>query len=165
MTITNRNDESGFFNERGFGLTIGFGSRPAILSIDFMNGFTDESMPLGANLDVEIEAAVSVLEVAREKGIPVFHTIVRYDDEDMQDSGVWKRKQGGLATLLAGTRVVEIDERIGRLTNEQVIVKKYASAFFGTDLASRLVSLQIDTLLLLGCTTSGCVRASVRWAS
>jgi maleamate amidohydrolase len=160
MTITNRSDESGFFNERGFGLTIGFGSRPAILSIDFMNGFTDESMPLGANLDVEIEAAVSVLEVAREKGIPVFHTIVRYDDEDVQDSGVWKRKQGGLATLLAGTRVVEIDERIGRLTNEQVIVKKYASAFFGTDLASRLVSLQIDTLLLLGCTTSGCVRAS-----
>lgn len=92
MTLTDDRDEAAFFSKRGFGLTIGFGSRPAILSIDFINGFTDESMPLGANLDSEIEASLAVLDTARNNSIPIFDTIVRYDDENLQDAGVWQKK-------------------------------------------------------------------------
>lgn len=165
MTEHNR-DSAEFFENRGFGLTIGFGERPAILSIDFMNGFTDESLPLGSNLDSEITVSRSVLDAARAAGIPIFHTIVCYDD-DLADAGVWQRKQAGLLSLKAGTASVDLDPRVGRRPTEQVIVKKYASAFFGTDLASRLVSAQVDTVFLVGCTTSGCIRASavdaVQW--
>lgn len=159
MTNPAHEDEA-FFKDRGFGMTIGFGTRPAVMSIDLMNGFTDATMPLGSNLDTEIEAALRVLGAARDKGVPVLHTIVRYDDEDMRDAGVWQLKQAGTTSLRAGTRAVEIDDRIGRLPNEQLIVKKFASSFFGTDLVSRLNSLNVDTVILVGCTTSGCIRAT-----
>jgi maleamate amidohydrolase len=158
--MTETPDDAAFFASRGFGRRIGFGRRAAILSIDFMNGFTDASMPLGSNLDAEIAVATAVLDAARTAGIPIIHTIVRYDGDDLADAGVWALKQAGATTLRAGTNAVELDERIGRRPAEQILVKKYASAFFGTDLSSRLVSLGVDTVILLGCTTSGCVRAS-----
>jgi maleamate amidohydrolase len=148
------------FAERGFGRRIGFGRSPAIISIDFMYGFTDPSMPLGSDLDAEITAAGDVLAAGRATGVPIIHTIVRYDEDGMADAGIWRIKQAGAATLVAGSRAVELDERVGRQSGEQLLVKKYASPFFGTDLSSRLVSAGVDTVILLGCTTSGCVRAA-----
>ncbi|WP_336660010.1 isochorismatase family protein [Leucobacter sp. USHLN153] len=153
-------DGEEFFRNRGFGLKIGFGERPAVLSVDFINGFTDAAMPLGSDLTDEITAARRVLDAAREIGAPVIHTTVAYDDDGLADAGVWGLKQAGATTLRAGTHAVEVDERIGALPGEQLLVKKYASAFFGTDLVARLVSKGIDTVIILGCTTSGCVRAS-----
>jgi len=80
--------------------------------------------------------------------------------KDLKDAGVWARKQKGIATLAAGTPAVELDPRLERRRDEAIIVKKYASAFFGTDLVARLNSRRVDTLLITGCTTSGCVRAT-----
>ncbi len=156
-------DERGseeFFRRRGFGMRIGFGSRPAVLSIDIINAFTDPGMPLGSDLSAEIAAARSVLDAARTAGVPIVHTTVAYQEGGLADAGVWALKQAGLATLRAGTREVEVDERLDARPGEQVLVKKYASVFFGTDLVPRLVSRGIDTLIMVGCTTSGCVRAS-----
>jgi nicotinamidase-related amidase len=153
-------DGAEFFSSRGFGRRIGFGRKPAVLSVDFMNGFTDESAPLGANLDAELEAAVRVLGAARAAGVAIHHTVVRYEDDELVDAGVWRLKQAGLTSLRAGSEAVRLDPRVGCEPGEQVLVKKYASAFFGTDLVSRLLSTHVDTLVIVGCTTSGCVRAS-----
>jgi maleamate amidohydrolase len=149
-----------FFASKGFGQRMGFGERPGLVVIDFMNAFTDSSMPLGANLDAEIEATRTVLAAARAAGTPTFYTVVYYEEQDIKDAGVWALKQTGIRSLIAGTPAVELDARLERRPDEAIILKKYASAFFGTDLIARLNSRRIDTLLITGCTTSGCVRAT-----
>jgi maleamate amidohydrolase len=150
-----------FFAQRGFGLRLGFGERPALVVIDMMNAFTDATMPLGANQDREVEEIRKLLAAAREVGIPIFYTVVYYEEQDLRDAGIWYLKQRkGMETLKAGTPAVELDGRLDRRADEAVILKKYASAFFGTDLISRLNSRRVDTLLITGCTTSGCVRAT-----
>jgi maleamate amidohydrolase len=154
------NKDEQFFKERGFGQTIGFGEKPAVLVLDMLNAFTNENLPLGTDQSDQIKVINKVLEVARQKTIPIFFITIYYDDHDLTDAGVWFRKMKGLETLKRGTYEVEIDSRIKRLENEPVIRKKFASAFFGTDLLTRLINLRIDTLILMGCTTSGCVRAT-----
>jgi maleamate amidohydrolase len=91
------------FAQRGFGLRIGFGDRPALIIIDFANAFTDEAALLGSNLDSQIAATVPVLEAAHSRGVPVFFSTVRYDDPEMRDAGIWAAKQRGLRTLTADT--------------------------------------------------------------
>jgi nicotinamidase-related amidase len=125
-----------------------------------MQAFSEPDMPLGADLDKEIEATVELLAPARAAEIPIIHTVVYYDEEDFKDAGVWLLKQKGLLSLKAGTTAVELDPRLDRRPNEAVLLKKYASCFFGSDLVSRLNAQRIDTLLIAGCTTSGCVRAT-----
>ena len=149
-----------FFRERGFGLPIGWGESPALLLIDYMRAFTDPSLPLGSNLDREMAQSVRVLEAAREAAIPIFFTAVWYEEKDLKDAGIWAKKMAGAMTLRAGSPDVALDPRLGRRPDEPIIVKKYASVFFGTDLVSRLNSRRVDTLILTGCTTSGCVRAT-----
>ena len=150
-----------FFTARGFGVPLGFGETPALLVIDFLRGFTDPAMPLGSNLDAQIAETVRLLGAAREAGIPVYYTTVWYEEKDLRDGGVWVKKQWkGASTLVVGTPAVELDPRLGRRPDEPIIVKKYASAFFGTDLVSRLNARRIDTVIIVGCTTSGCVRAT-----
>ena len=150
-----------FFAERGFGLRLGFGERPALVVIDMMNAFTDAALPLGANQDREIAQICRVLDAARQADIPIYYTVVYFEERDFRDAGIWYHKQKkGMETLKAGTAAVELDPRLGRRPDEAVILKKYASSFFGTDLLSRLNSRRVDTLLVTGCTTSGCVRAT-----
>ena len=149
-----------FFAQRGFGQQIGFGERPGLVVIDILNAFTDPSQPLGADLSREIEAIRKVLAAARAAGIPIFYTTVAYKEQDLRDAGIWALKQKGVVTLQAGTPGVELDPRLERRADEAIILKKYASAFFGTDFITRLNTRRIDTLLITGCTTSGCVRAS-----
>jgi nicotinamidase-related amidase len=153
------NDQE-FFAERGFGNEIGFGERPAVVSVDFMNAFTDPEHPLGGDYTSELDHANRVLNAAHEWDLPVFHTTVEYEDPDLLDAGLWRIKQSGSWRLRSGTPDVDLDERLRTAASDQVIVKKYASAFFGTDLLSRLVSRGADTLVIMGCTTSGCVRAT-----
>lgn len=150
-----------FFKERGFGVTLGFGESPALVVIDFMRAFTDPALPLGSNLDRELAETVRVLGAAREAEIPIYYTAVWYEEKDLRDGGVWVKKMWkGAQTLKAGTPEVELDPRLGRRPEEPIILKKYASAFFGTDLVSRLNARRVDTLIITGCTTSGCVRAT-----
>jgi maleamate amidohydrolase len=148
------------FRSRGLGGRVGFGARPAVLVVDLVRGFTDPRSPLAGDLDRQIEATNTLLGVARRGDVPVLFSTVAYD-AGLQDAGVWIRKIPSNHLLVEGSEWVEVDERLGRRDSEGVLVKKYASCFFGTDLASRLMSRRIDTLLVTGCTTSGCVRATV----
>jgi maleamate amidohydrolase len=148
------------YRKKGIGNRVGFGLRPAVIVVDFIVGFTDLKSPLAANLDQEIRSTLRVLSLARQKRAPIVFSTVAYQ-EDGADAGVFIRKVPSLKTLHAGTRWVEIDERLGRREDEMLLVKKFASCFFGTHLASYLTSLQVDTLIVTGCTTSGCVRATV----
>lgn len=153
-------DMEEFFKERGFSRTIGFGKKPAVIVIDLVQAFTDPKLPLGAPLDNQIDETLRILKVTRKQHIPRFFTSVAYEDQNFADAGIWALKQSGVMTLRAGTPEVEVDHRLKIEPGEPVLFKKYASAFFGTDLLSRLVTLRVDTLILTGCTTSGCVRAT-----
>lgn len=158
--MTSGKDDEEFFRQRGFGIKIGFGERPALMIIDMIKGFTDPSMPLGAPLESQIEAQRPLLEVAHQRDIPVIFSTVIYEEEDIKDAGVWALKQTGARTLTAGSEAVKIDPRLGLQPKDIVLMKKYASCFYGTDLVARLNSRRIDTLIITGCTTSGCVRAT-----
>jgi nicotinamidase-related amidase len=151
-----------FYRSRGFGRPIGFGERPGIVVVDFINGFTDPALPYGAVLDEEINATGRLLDAARaSQDVPIVFIVTAYEFDDFRDAGLWKVKQAGITSLRAGTNAVEIDPRMGwRPNDEHRIAKKFASAFFGTDLVSRLNATSVDTILLAGCATSGCVRAT-----
>ena len=158
--MTSGKEDEDFFRARGFGVKIGFGERPALIVIDMLKGFTDPAMPLGANLDHEIEAQQPLLDVAHQRGIPVIFSTVNYTDADLKDAGLWGIKMKGSLTLKAGTPAVEIDPRLDMRPTDSLLIKKYASCFFGTDLVPRLMNQRVDTLIITGCTTSGCVRAT-----
>lgn len=148
------------FHQRGFGKKIGFGESPAVIVVDLIGAFTNPSLALGAPLDEVVDQTSKLLDCARANGFPVFFTSVAYEDKDLQDAGLWAAKMEGLTTLRANTPEVDVDYRLNRRDSEALIIKKYASAFFGTDLVTRLNTGRIDTLVITGCTTSGCVRAT-----
>ena len=147
------------FRDKGFGSRVGFGQRPALLVIDLQTGFTDLRSPLAGELDAQVAATNVLLEPARAAGIPVIFSTVAYDAE-LQEAGIWIRKIPANRWLVEGSEWVQVDARLSQRPGEMTLVKKYASCFFGTDLAARLVSRGIDTLIIAGCTTSGCVRAT-----
>jgi maleamate amidohydrolase len=153
-------DDAEFFAQRGFGQRIGFGERPALVIIDMLKAFTDEKAMLGANLDKEIAAIIPLLTAAHDRGVPVIFSTVRYDDADLKDAGIWALKQKGVMTLKADGHGWEVDLRLDFRKTDTLLVKKYASCFFGTDLVPRLLAHRVDTLIISGCTTSGCVRAT-----
>lgn len=147
------------YEQRGFSQRVGFGTNPALLIIDFINAFTDETCPLGSNLDKEIEATKLLLENFRKHNLPVHFTTTAYE-EDFASAGVFIKKVPSLSYLKLGSKLVEIDKRVAPKSDEVVWTKQYASAFFGTAMASVLTAQKVDTLVITGCTTSGCVRAS-----
>ncbi len=151
--------DSEMYAQRGFSSRVGFGSKPALLIIDFIKGFTDKSCPLGSDLDAEVEATARLLGEFRAGNLPVHYTTTAYD-EAMVSAGVFVKKVPSLAHLKYGSEWVEIDGRIAPRVGEVVWAKQYASAFFGTALAAALTAQGVDTLIVTGCTTSGCVRAS-----
>ncbi len=141
------------------GQSVTLGSRPAVLVVDFSRGFTDPASTMGSDLTSEVEATTRLLDVARAKGIPVVFTTIGFES-NLKDGSLWLQKAPGLAELQIGGKWVEIDPRLQRGEDEVVILKKGASAFFGTNLPSVLVSQNVDTIVLCGATTSGCIRAT-----
>jgi len=148
------------YRAKGLAGRVGYGKDPAVVVIDFIVGFTDLESPLASDLDSELESTVTLLDVARDRAVPVYFTSTVYEP-DLMDAGLFLRKVPSLATLIRGSRWTEVDPRLRRQPSEPVIEKRYASAFFGTHLASTLTAAGIDTLIVTGCTTSGCVRATV----
>jgi maleamate amidohydrolase len=153
-------DDTGRIYERArLGQSITPGSRPAVLVVDFSRGFTDPESTMGSDLTGEVEATKRLLDVARAKGTPVVFTTIGFES-NLKDGSLWLQKAPGLAELQVGGKWVEIDPRLERGEDEVVILKKGASAFFGTNLPSVLVSQGVDTIVLCGATTSGCIRAT-----
>jgi maleamate amidohydrolase len=135
------------------------GKRPGVLVVDFSCGFTDPECALGADMSAEVEATKRLLDAARDKGLPVIFMTIGFE-ASLKDGGLWMQKVPSLAELQVGGRWVEIDPRLDPREDEVVIVKKGASAFFGTNLVTVLNTEEIDTVILCGATTSGCVRAT-----
>ncbi|MEZ5099882.1 MAG: isochorismatase family protein [Thermoleophilia bacterium] len=147
------------YASRGIGAAVGMGQNPAVLVIDMAIAFNDPSYKVGGDQTPAVEAIAELLPVAREKQVPVIFFTTAYDPEG-KEAGVFGKKIPALLELQLGDRGVEIDPRLEPRAGEIVITKKYASAFFQTNLPSLLVTQGIDTVILTGCSTSGCVRAA-----
>jgi maleamate amidohydrolase len=145
----------------GFGRGLRPGGRPALLVVDFVRAYLVPGSPLYAGAEPARAAARTLLEAARRARIPIVHTNVRYQDGG-RDGGVFFRKVPALQCFVAGAHpeLAAFAEGLEPAAGETVITKQYASAFFGTSLSSTLTSLGVDTLLIAGVSTSGCVRAS-----
>ncbi|MFI0350016.1 isochorismatase family protein [Actinomadura sp. 9N407] len=143
---------------RGIGGRLSGRTRPAVVVIDLIDGFTDPACPPGTDLDAVVGATAALLERARAAELPIFFTTIAYEPEDLERL-VWLRKMPALRALEAGSRWVRVDSRLA--AREPVIVKKAASGFHGTDLGERLAAAGADSLIVCGATTSGCVRATV----
>jgi nicotinamidase-related amidase len=148
------------YEQAGFGRPVRRGARPTVVVVDFTYGFTDPQYPTGADMTGPVRATARLLDAARAAGAPVVFTTIAYDAAQV-DALAWLHKAPGLAALRAGSRLVEVDDRLAPRPDEHVVVKTGASAFFGTDLAGHLTSLRTDTVIVTGATTSGCVRATV----
>jgi maleamate amidohydrolase len=146
---------------RGYGQAeITPGSRPAVLVVDLQYAFTDPAFPMGGAELVEraVEGTARVCAAAREVGVPVFQTVVAWRD-DTADIGLWTIKLPRLAEVTLDSRWAQVDERVWD-DSDVLLVKKWPSFFHGTPLASLLAAAGRDTVVVTGCMTSGCVRAT-----
>ncbi|MGH2928333.1 MAG: isochorismatase family protein, partial [Solirubrobacteraceae bacterium] len=149
------------YGDRGFGGRQGAGRHPALVVVVLSYGFTDPASPLHCDTDAAVDATARLLEAARAGGRPVAFTTVAYDEGGKRVAGAFIAKAPALGMLTAGSRWAQIDERIAPRDGEPVLVKLFASAFFGTSLQTMLMTARSDTLVVAGASTSGCVRATV----
>jgi maleamate amidohydrolase len=145
----------------GFGHGLAWGRRPALLVIDFVQAYLVPGSPLYAGVEQTRAHCEVLLGAARDAGIPVLHTRVAYQPGG-RDGGVFFRKLPALACFESGRHpeLAAFAPGLEPRADETVITKQYASAFFGTTLAATLTALGVDTVLIAGLSTSGCVRAS-----
>ncbi len=138
---------------------LGFGRAPALVLIDFVRAYFDRASPFYAGVEDTLASALRIRDAARGAGVPVFYTNVVYHSGGA-DGGVFFRKLPALEVFTAGNPLGEWPEGLEPGAGEFVISKQYPSAFFGTSLATTLTSMGVDTLIITGVTTSGCVRAT-----
>ena len=143
----------------GFNGTLTPGRRPAVLSIDLMRAYFDPESPLCLPTTDCLGVAATVIAAARRRSVPVMHTIVRYGPAAL-NGGVFVKKIPALRSLIGETRNGQLMPEVGALPEETVITKQYASAFFGTSLGSMLQAQGVDTVIIVGTSTSGCIRAT-----
>jgi maleamate amidohydrolase len=149
-----------FYAGRGYGHRVGRGARPALIVIDWSRAFTESAAEFpGADFSAELIQTRRLLEAARGRA-PVFFTTIAYA-ADMADAGLWYAKVPWLRHCQLGAAAVEIDAAVAPARGERVVVKKFPSAFHGTGLDGELRAAGVDTVVVAGCTTSVCVRATV----
>ncbi len=157
MTVTTelRDNYRGVFNGK-----LGFGRRPAIVVVDFVRAYTEPGSPLYAPAVVgAVERTVPLLARARQLGHLIVYTQVLYSPSGA-DGGLFVQKVPVLRSFVPGALTATIVPDLEPGPADVVITKQYASGFFGTSLASTLTSAGVDTIVLTGCSTSGCVRAT-----
>jgi nicotinamidase-related amidase len=140
---------------------VGYGTTPALVVVDLQVGFTDAENPLGGDLSGVVDRTNDLLDAARAADVPVVFTRIVSTHPAHADFGIWQEKIPRLDTLTQGSKWVELDERLAREERDHVLDKRQASAFHETELASMLVAWGVDTVVVTGCTTSGCIRATV----
>lgn len=148
------------YRRQSIGHRIGCGQAPALLIIDFVNGFMDAGVLGGGNIAAAVQKTIPLLEAFRRRGLPVSHTRVVYA-EDASDAGVFGIKMPGAVKLTESNPASHIIAELAPRPGEYIVRKTQASAFYETGLAGWLIHKKVDTLFVAGCTTSGCVRASV----
>lgn len=152
-------DAARIYARSGIGGRVGFGERPVVVVVDLQNGFTDARCPVGGDLDDVVAASATLLGRARAARVPVAFTAVGFHPGE-RDRLTWLRKMPGLAALETGSHWCDIDPRLEPRDDEPVWIKRASSAFFGTPLLSFLTASRADTVVICGCVTSGCVRAT-----
>ncbi len=148
------------YRSQNFGNRIGFGRKSALLVVDFVVGFNDEKLFGGGNIDAAVKRTVGLLDFFRKQRLPVAFTRVVYAD-DGADAGVFCMKAPNIRTLTENHPASQVVPELKPRSGELILKKTQPSAFFGTGLAMWLVQQGADTVVVAGCTTSGCVRASV----
>ncbi len=143
----------------GFAGRLRPGSRPAVLAIDMMAAYYTEGSPFCLPSRSSLAGAAEVLYAARRAGVPVLHTVVTYSPQDLENL-VFLRKVPALRQLTGDNPMGRLMPEVAPQEGEPVLVKQQASAFFGTDLTERLAALNVDTVVITGVSTSGCVRAT-----
>jgi len=139
---------------------VGWGARPAVVVIDLVRAYTHPNGPFALpQAQDAVEATTELVETAREKDVPVYWTVVRYAPT-LADGGLFVRKVPALACFAEDAQGGWGDLALEPDAGEVVVVKQYASAFFGTSLAPTLHAAKVDTVVLAGVSTSGCVRAT-----
>ena len=159
MSQTEKADLGSDYKNAGFGGALAFGKRPALLIVDFVRAYIEPGSPLYANCESAFESAKRVTAAARAAHIPVIFTGVEYEAGGI-NGGVFYRKVGALKAFDKGSRLAEYCNGLKPQAGELLVLKQYASAFFGTSLAATLTAQQIDTVIIVGVSTSGCVRAT-----
>ena len=150
------------YKKAGLGHRLGFGKSPALIVIDMHAAFTNTDIsPLAGNFTKEIKAINKLIKAARKNQIPIIFTVIRNNANNENEAGLWVKKVPSLNNLTQNNKLLEIDHRLMFKPEDTIVFKKYPSAFFATDLSTTLTMLGIDTLIITGCTTSGCVRATV----
>lgn len=146
----------------GFGAALEFGPKPVLLIIDFVRAYLEKDSPLYAGIEDALFANQKLAALARAKDVPVIWTRVGYDGDgfDGRENGMFRRKVPALACFDRGNPLGEFDPRLSPEPGDMVMLKQYPSAFFGTHLASTLTAMRVDTVIISGLSTSGCVRAS-----
>jgi maleamate amidohydrolase len=152
--------EADIYHRQGMGNRAGLGQAPALVIIDFVVGFTDPAHFGGGNIGPAIKQTVKLLAFARRQGWPVAHTRVVYA-EDGSDAGVFTLKAPSLRKLTEASPLSQIVPELAPRPGELVVRKQGASGFFDSNLAGWLAFRRVDTVAVAGCTTSGCVRATV----
>ena len=153
-------DDSQVYQRQGFGAGLGVLPPLGLLIVDFVNGFADPGTFGGGNIPGAIDRTVGLLATARERGWPVAHSRIVYADDD-SDVNIFSTKVPGMLGLKEHSPASAIVDALAPAAGERVVRKNVPSAFFGTDLAPWLTQRGVRTLLVAGCVTSGCVRASV----
>ena len=139
--------------------TLSLGVCPALIVVDLSNGFSDPASPLGGNFDSQISQINGLLDTFRAKKLPVYFTSVVYHDETT--ASVFRRRLPDLNILQTSSQWVKINSKINKKSDELIIEKQWPSAFFKTQLAAHLEKNAVDSIVVVGLTTSGCVRATV----
>ncbi len=152
-------DRPEIYERQGFGHRVGFGRSPALLVIDFNNAFNDPDMFGGGSIASAIEHTADLLDAARHLELPICYTTHVYAEDGSED-GVFNLKSPGMRKLVPGSHATAIVDELAPRPGERVIEKHYPSGFFATDLAGWLAKRGVDTVIVTGCTTSGCVRAT-----
>ena len=135
------------------------GRRPALVLVDMIRGFTDPACPLGSACESVVEANRQLLAAFRAAGLPVYFTTVVY--HEAAQAAVFRQRIPALNLLTPDSNWVQVDPALSPQSGEVLIEKRWASSFFGTDLADQLRAAGADSLVVTGLTTSGCVRATV----
>ena len=159
MTQPEKTDLGADYQQAGFGGSLAFGRRPALVIVDFVRAYIEPGSPLYAGCESAFESAKRVLAAARKAGIPVIFTGVEYEPGGV-NGGIFYRKVGALKVFERGSRLGEYCDGLEPRPGEWLLLKQYASAFFGTTLAPTLTAQGIDTVIITGVSTSGCVRAT-----
>ena len=159
MTQTEKADLGADYQQAGFGGALAFGKRPALVIVDFVRAYIEPGSPLYAGCESAFESTKRVLAAARKAGIPVIFTGVEYEPGGV-NGGIFYRKVGALKVFDRGSRLGEYCNGLEPRPGEWLLLKQYASAFFGTTLAPTLTAQGVDTLIITGVSTSGCVRAT-----